>query len=138
LFYAWRREIAQRDEEQRRSPTDESQIDVIGRRRTRSVQKQAAARTAVGIAGRPKTGSSCAAVAGLVAVTVVDDALPRSSSLLSSPMSSNPMLEIQCADGLTVRLREDVSLEVLRRVLTACHSLPGTDVVSTIGQVCSC
>lgn len=37
-------------------------------------------------------------------------------------------IEIACADGPLIRLREDVSAEVLERVLRVCQRLQGEDV----------
>ncbi|WP_397569104.1 IS66 family insertion sequence element accessory protein TnpA [Schlesneria sp. T3-172] len=60
-------------------------------------------------------------MAGLVAVEVLGDSLPPA------------MLEIACAGGLVVRLREDAGVEVLTRVLTACRQIPSEQLSSSAG-----
>lgn len=49
---------------------------------------------------------------GLIAVQVVDEASPASSL--------RQTLEVECPGGAVIRLREDVSAEVLARVLRTC------------------
>jgi hypothetical protein len=58
---------------------------------------------------------SRSASAGLVAVQVVGEA--------SSPSTVRQTLEVECPGGALVRLREDVSAEVLERVLRVCQQL---------------
>jgi hypothetical protein len=53
------------------------------------------------------------------------------------PMAS-PTLEIQCVGGAVVRLREDVSTEVLQRVIAACQQVHRTTRVVGSEQVRSC
>ncbi len=65
--------------------------------------------------------------AGLIAVEIVGDS--------SSP--GNPLLEIACPGGAVIRLREEVSFEVLERVLRACQPARSADV-SPRGPVRSC
>ncbi|WP_373650075.1 IS66 family insertion sequence element accessory protein TnpA [Schlesneria sp. DSM 10557] len=60
-------------------------------------------------------------MAGLVVVKVIDDSVPSA------------MLEIACAGGLVVRLREDAGVEVLTRVLTACRQIPSEQLSSSAG-----
>jgi len=57
--------------------------------------------------------------AGLVSVQVVGEA--------SSPSTVRQTLEIECPGGPLVRLREDVSAEVLERVLRVCQQVQGGD-----------
>ena len=52
---------------------------------------------------------------GLVALDIVPDASPQSSIAIA-----NSTLEIVCSGGVVVRLREEVSSEVLQRVMIAC------------------
>jgi len=67
--------------------------------------------------------------AGLVSVQVV-------SEPLSIP-TAQQTLEIECAGGPVVRLREDVSVEILERVLRVCRQL-SCEGASTSGAVRSC
>ena len=64
-------------------------------------------------------------MAGLIALEVVEGSRP------------GPMLEITCPGGAVIRLREDVCVEVLTRVLTACRQL-GLEGTSSAGAVRSC
>lgn len=54
---------------------------------------------------------------GLVAVEIVGDAAGL----------SRPTLEIECPGGPVVRLREEVSLEVLERVMRVCQRIQTTE-----------
>ncbi len=56
-----------------------------------------------------------ASAAGLVAVQVV-------GASSSAPAGSRTM-EIECPGGAVIRLREDVSAEVLQRVMQACQEV---------------
>jgi hypothetical protein len=56
---------------------------------------------------------------------------------VSDPSTPNPTLEIECPGGPVIRLREDVSLEVLQRVMTACQRIPVEDA-SAGARVRSC
>jgi len=58
------------------------------------------------------TGRLRSSAPGLVAVEVVGEA--------SHPSTSRETIEIECPGGTVIRLREDVSAEVLERVLRAC------------------
>ena len=53
--------------------------------------------------------------AGLVAVEIVGETSLRSATM--------PMLEIECPGGAVIRLREEVSVEVLQRVMRACQQM---------------
>ena len=52
--------------------------------------------------------------AGLIAVQVVGE---------SSTTSVPPMMEIECPGGAVIHLREEVSAEVLQRVMQACQQI---------------
>jgi hypothetical protein len=67
--------------------------------------------------------------AGLVSVQVVGEPI--------SIPTAQKTLEIECAGGPVVRLREDVSLEVLERVLRVCQQLQ-CEGASTSAAVRSC
>lgn len=72
--------------------------------------------------------------AGFVAVTVVEDhsrtsiAANQIANEVVSP-AANQTLEIECPGGPVVRLREDVSLEILERVMFVCRQQVGTSEV---------
>ena len=136
LFYAWRREIQKRDTEQvrpRRTPRKElrSPWGDSGRRRsagTGSTSMPSVEQCSVG----DQPGSpirSCGA--GLIALDVIDD--PR-------PSKATSMIEIACPGGPVIRLREDVSLEVLERVMAACQRTRGatSEIGFSLGEVRSC
>ena len=116
-FYAWRLEIGQRDAQRQHSPIvpPEGQVPVglAGRNRTRPAGTHPMAvplaRRSAGKAGSTHSGG------GLVAVQVVSDDVPRPTA--------SPTLEIVCPGGAVVRLREDVSTEVLCRVMAACQQV---------------
>lgn len=78
--------------------------------------------------GRRSQRWSGSASAGLIAVQVVGE-----SSMSAAP----PTMEIECPGGAVIRLREDVSAEVLQRVLRACHEVRVEDA-SVNGSVRSC
>ena len=66
--------------------------------------------------------------AGLIAVEIVGE--------MSPPATVNPTMEIECPGGPVVRVREDVSAEILQRVMRACQQiLRGEieDLVSPVG-----
>ena len=53
--------------------------------------------------------------AGLIAVEIVGDPSPGSTA--------SSTLEIECPGGVVIRLREDVSTDVLQRVMRACQQI---------------
>ena len=53
--------------------------------------------------------------AGLIAVEIVGESSPL--------MTARPMMEIECPGGPVIRVREDVSAEVLQRVIGSCQRL---------------
>lgn len=118
-FYAWRRELRRRDEGGALSASAAKSV----------VEKQAAAQqtTSKHVAARQTSAIRSAhglarsdAGAGLVALEIVSD--------LRAPREA--MLEVETTDGMIIRLREEVSLDVLRRVIAACQlSLPVTTSV---------
>ena len=63
--------------------------------------------------GRRSPRWSGSASAGLISVRVVGEA--------SSSAMVGPTMEIECPGGAVIRLREDVSVEVLERVIRACR-----------------
>lgn len=69
------------------------------------------------------------ASAGLVAVQVVGEA--------SLAATVTPTMEIDCPGGAVIRLREDVSAEVLERVMRACQRVRIEDACVS-GAVRSC
>jgi hypothetical protein len=64
---------------------------------------------------------------GLIAVQIVGE-----------PSTPRQTLEIECAGGPVVRLREDVSAEVLQRVMAVCQRLQQAEIVSEPAGVRSC
>jgi hypothetical protein len=58
--------------------------------------------------------------AGFVSVQVVGES--------TLPSGARQTLEVECPGGPVVRLREDVSAEVLERVLRVCQQLQGESV----------
>lgn len=68
------------------------------------------------------------ASAGLIAVQVVGE-----SSISAVP----PRMEIECPGGAVIRLREDVSEEVLQRVMQACQQVQ-VNGAGVNGSVRSC
>jgi hypothetical protein len=65
----------------------------------------------------------------LIAVQVVDEA--------SRPSTVTQMMEIECSGGPVIRLREDVSAEVLERVMRACLQVR-SETAAAGGPVRSC
>ena len=72
--------------------------------------------------------STHAEAAGLIAVQIVDE---------PSPSRERQTLEIECPGGPVIRLREDVSAEVLERVMRACLQVQFENASSS-GLVRSC
>ena len=79
--------------------------------------------------GRRSPRWSGSASAGLISVRVVGEA--------SSSAMVGPTMEIECPGGAVIRLREDVSVEVLERVIRACHQVQ-VEGASVNGSVRSC
>ena len=75
-------------------------------------------------------GSTGSSDAGLIAVKIVDDA--------SSRPTAASRLEIEFPGGPIIRLREDVSVEVLRRVLLACQRVHQAEQPSAPVPVRTC
>ena len=73
---------------------------------------------------------TCTRGAGLVAVEIVNDPCPSSRA--------SATFEIEYPGGPVVRLREEVSIDVLHRVLAACQRLEQTDVVASNDRGRSC
>jgi hypothetical protein len=120
LFYAWRQEIAKRDAEQKRRGVHESQTVEQNRNCGRST-----------VTANRSAGGKARADAGLIAVEIVGDVASR---LTVSPTT----LEIECPGGAVVRLREDVSVEVLQRVMVACQLVSLPEGAFASAQVRSC
>jgi hypothetical protein len=66
---------------------------------------------------------------GLIAVEIVGDPSPGSTAM--------PTLEVECPGGAVIRLREDVSTDVLQRVIRACQRIQA-ESASASGSVRSC
>ena len=66
---------------------------------------------------------------GLIAVKIVDDA-PSHSTAEST-------LSIECPGGAVIRVREDVSMDVLQRVMRACQQIQAEGAFAS-GSVRSC
>lgn len=69
------------------------------------------------IAGRDneQTNLPLSNTAGLIAVEIVGESSPL--------MTNRPMMEIEYPGGPVIRVREDVSAEVLQRVIGSCQQL---------------
>jgi hypothetical protein len=68
-------------------------------------------RRELAVRDREASGKRGSGSAGLIAVEVIGGA------------SSRPVLEIECPGGAVIRLREDVSVEILERVIRACQQV---------------
>jgi len=99
-FYAWRRELKRRDDGRALSPCSEKQ----------AAAKQNAAKQSPAVRSKSDLRHSIGG-AGLVALEIVSDSRPTRHSTL----------EIETSEGVVIRLREDVSINVLRRVIAACQ-----------------
>jgi hypothetical protein len=113
-FYAWRRKIHERDSGHDLLPVSRLQNlsqcsastatiqaeETEGRGTPRKANGRLSARSKVG-SPQPSVGT------GLIALDIIDTATPS--------------LEIEAPGGVVIRLREDVSVEVLRRVIAACQ-----------------
>jgi hypothetical protein len=113
-FYAWRRKIHERD-----SGHDLLPVSRLQNRSPRSATRAAiqseetdGRQTPLTANGRLSAGSKDGspqpfAGTGLIALDIIDTA--------------NATLEIEAPGGVVIRLREDVSAEVLQRVIAACQ-----------------
>jgi hypothetical protein len=79
--------------------------------------------------GRRSQRWNGSASAGLISVQVVGEA--------SSARTVTQTMDIECPGGAVIRLREDVSAEVLERVLRACQQVQ-TEGACVSGSVRSC
>lgn len=120
-FYAWRKKIEKRDAAQdqpsRRLPQGGHTARSSGGNRIRTTRKCA---TVVPCLVDSTATSRCerhrSEYVGLVALEIVGDASPQSTVTTTSPV-----LEISCPGGVVIRLREEVSFDVLHRVIEACE-----------------
>lgn len=113
-FYAWRRKIQDWDSGHERLPVSRLQKVSPGSATRPAVRSEEtggreAPQTAIErLSARSKDGSPQRfAGTGLIALDIID--------------SATPSLEIEAPGGVVIRLREDVSVEVLRRVIAACQ-----------------
>jgi hypothetical protein len=69
------------------------------------------------IANRDRAGSATrgSGPAGLIALEIKSDSPPS--------LTATPTLEIECPGGAVIRVREEVSIDVLARVLRACQQI---------------
>ena len=125
LFYAWRREIQYRDTEQGR-PRRRLQKrpalppSIPEGKRLAEKYEAASPRTPKPSVGSRAGSRGHSGVTGLIAVDIVGDATPLSTA---TPLSrtTSPAIEIDGPGGVVIRLREEVSTEVLQRVIVACE-----------------
>ena len=110
-FFAWRCEIRKRDAERKNSlPDDPKAPPSLASSRRR--ESQASLVTSGPLGSLSGSGSSShGGCPGFVGLDLVFE--PPSSPV-------NATLTIECPGGPVIRLREDVSAEVLERVMTAC------------------
>ena len=82
------------------------------------------------IAGRDSehTGLPRSNTAGLIAVEIVGESSPL--------MTTIPMMEIECPGGPVIRVREDVSAEVLQRVIGSCQELLRGEIADHLASAC--
>lgn len=113
-FYAWRRKIHERDSGHDRLPVSQLQnlsprSSSMATTRSKETDGKGTPPTASGrLSARSKVGlPQPPAGTGLIALDIID--------------SATPSLEIEAPGGVVIRLREDVSVEVLRRVIAACQ-----------------
>ena len=83
------------------------------------------------IAGRDSehTGLPRSNTAGLIAVEIVGESSPL--------MTTRPMMEIECPGGPVIRVREDVSAEVLQRVIGSCQHLLRGEIADHLASACT-
>lgn len=84
----------------------------------------------ISVMGRRSQRWSGAVSAGLVSVEVVGEAS-------STPVVCR-MMDLECPGGAVIRLREDVSAEVLERVLRVCQQVQSDGSVGASRSVPSC
>jgi transposase-like protein len=113
-FYAWRRKIHERDSGRDRLPVSRLQNLSTGSAARAAIRsEQTDGREAPSTANERLSVRSKVdplrpfASTGLIALDIIDTAAAT--------------LEIEAPGGVVIRLREDVSLEVLRRVIAACQ-----------------
>ena len=121
-FYAWRQRFERRDA----AHDPDGSCGLPGRRQATALPSKSHVRStpscvdvAPGSLVRvtaPRCEPSGSDGVGLVALDIVCDASPQSSVAITSPT-----LEIVCPGGVVIRLREEVSMEVLQRVIVACE-----------------
>jgi transposase-like protein len=120
-FYAWRKKIEKRDAAQdqpsRRLPQGSHTARSSGGNRIRTTQSCATVVPCwVASTATSRCERHCSERVGLVALEIVGDESPQSTVTTTSPT-----LEIACPGGLVIRLREDVSSNVLQRVIEVCE-----------------
>ena len=113
-FYAWRRKIHERD----------SGHDLLPVSRLRNLSPRSATRAAIQPEETDGRGTSAKADGRLSARSKVG--LPQPSAgtgliALDIIHTATPSLEIEAPGGVVIRLREDVSVEALRRVIATCQ-----------------
>lgn len=113
-FYAWRRKIHERD----------SGHDLLPVSRLRNLSPRSATRAAIQSEEIDGRGTPPKANGRLSARSKVG--LPQPSAgtgliALDIIHTATASLEIEAPGGVVIRLREDVSVEVLRRVIAACQ-----------------
>ena len=117
-FYFWRRKIERRDavpiRSSRRSPQRDQVSQSPGRSRIRSIAPVVSCSVPTEAPSRCERSPS--ERIGLVALEIVGDA-----SQQSQVTTASSTLEITCPSGVVIRLREEVSSEVLQRVIVACE-----------------
>lgn len=126
-FYSWRRKIQDWDSGHDRLPVSRQQKMSPGSAARRAIRsKETGGREAPLAAiecssARSKGGSlQPFADAGLIALDIID--------------ATNATLEIEAPGGVVIRLREDVSVEVLQRVITACQMSHSTAAAAARSQ----
>ena len=120
-FYAWRKKIENRDAVQdqpsRRLPQGSHTARSSGGNRirtTRSCAPVVPCSVASTVTSRCERHRS--ERIGLVALEIVGEESPQSAVTTTSST-----LEIACPGGVVIRLREDVSFDILQRVIEACE-----------------
>lgn len=121
-FYAWRQRFERRDA----AHDPDGSCGLPGRRQATALPSKSHVRStpscvdvAPGSLVRvtaPRCEPSRSDGAGLVALDILCEESPKSSVAVASPT-----LEIVCPGGVMIRLREEVSMEVLQRVIVACE-----------------
>ena len=116
-FYAWRKKIEKRDvgqdEPSRRLPHGRARSS--GGTRIRTILSCATV-VPCSVTATSRCKRHRSERVGLVALEIVGDESPQSTVTTMSPT-----LEIASPGGVVIRLREDVSSDVLQRVIEACE-----------------